>query len=227
VLDAIDIDYNGRNVLVSHQFFTKMGVTPERSESETDPIGGLDAIDTSHIERFDYVALGHLHGSQIVGKESIRYAGSPVKYSFSECRQKKSVTLVELNNKGELAVTALPLTPIHDMREIKGEIDQLMNRGVVAAADSNDYLRVVLTNEDYVIDPIGKLRSVYPNIMSLDFENSRTEIDLSSVKADAEKVSALSPHDLFGEFFFEVTGSTMTEEQSAIIRELLEMEGDL
>ena len=226
VLNNTEIKFSERNVLVSHQFFTKAGITPERSESEIDPIGGLDAIDTSVIEKFDYVALGHLHGAQRVGSDNIRYAGSPVKYSFSERDQKKSVTLVELNKKGELNITLLPIKPIHDMREIKGEIDVLMSKEISSQGNKEDYIRAILTNEEEIIDPAGKLRTVYPNIMSIDIRNSKTDIDLSDVMADAEKVDKLSPYDLFNEFFLDVNGSAMTEEQCNIIRQLMDAEGE-
>jgi exonuclease SbcD len=200
-LETARVDYSTRNVLVSHQFYTKAGVTPTRSESELNPVGGIDAVDAEIIELFDYAALGHLHGRQVIGAEHICYCGSPVKYSLSEWRHEKSITLVEVGEKGNLYVTALPLTPIHDMREIKGEIDKLMSDEVSRLADKDDYLRVILTDEDEVIDPMGKLRSVYPNIMSLDFENSRTSIDVSAITSDAETIEKLSPYELFREFF--------------------------
>jgi len=225
ILENADIDYAARNVLVSHQYYTKAGIAATRSESELNPVGGLDAIDAGLVERFDYVALGHLHGAQSVGLPHIRYAGSPIKYSFSEWRQEKSVSLVELGEKGKLDITPLPLTPIHDMREIKGEIDKLMDGG--DAIDKDDYLRVILTDEGEIIDPMGKLRSVYPNVMCLDFDNSRTRIDISAVagaSADAigtEKTERLSPYDLFTEFFLDTQGATMTDEQAAIVRGLL------
>jgi len=226
ILETADIDYASRNVLVSHQYYTKTGVTPVRSESELNPVGGLDAIDSRLIERFDYVALGHLHGAQSVGATHIRYAGSPIKYSFSEWRQEKSLSLVTLNEKGSLDIAALPLTPIHDMREIKGEIDKLMSDEVSSLADKEDYLRVILTDEEEIIDPMGKLRSVYPNVMSLDFDNSRKSIDLGMVVTSAEKIEKLSPYDLFADFFLEAQGSTMSAEQTEIVRELLETEED-
>jgi exonuclease SbcD len=219
---AADIDYTTRNVLVSHQFYTKAGVTSIRSESEMNPVGGLDAVSADIIEKFDYVALGHLHGRQGVGSEHVRYCGSPIKYSFSEWRQEKAVTLVELGEKCDLSIKALPLTPLHDMREIKGEIDKLMSDEISSLVDKEDYLRVILTDEDEIIDPLGKLRSVYPNIMSLDFDNTRTNIDISVISADVEAIEKLSPYELFSEFFLEVQGSTMSDEQAVIVRNLLE-----
>jgi len=225
-LDAADIDYSSRNVLVSHQFYTKPDVVSIRSESELDPVGGLDAVDAGLIERFDYAALGHLHGNQSVGAKHIRYCGSPIKYSFSEWRQEKSVTLVELGEKGKRTIESLPLTPLHDMREIKGTTEQLTSVEVSTLADKEDYLRVILTDEAEIVDPMGKLRSVYPNIMSLDFENSRTSIDYGAIMVEAETVEKLSPYDLFSEFFLNVQGAVMNATQADIVRELLEMEDE-
>ena len=225
-LDMAKVDYTARNVLVSHQFYAKAGVAPARSESESNPVGGLDAVDAGLIERFDYAALGHLHGRQTVGSEHIRYCGSPVKYSFSEWRQEKSATIVELGEKGNLTVKPLPLVPIHDMREVKGELEKLMSKEILSLADKEDYLRVILTNEEEIIDPMGKLRGVYPNIMSLDFENSRTSIDIDAITTNTETIEKLSLYDLFGEFFLDAQGSTMSAEQAAIVRELLEAEDE-
>ncbi len=220
-LDAAGVDYAARNVLLSHQFYTSAGTVPLRSESEINPVGGLDAVDAALIERFDYAALGHLHGAQSVGAGHLRYAGSPVKYSFSEWRQQKSASLVELGGKGTLSVTALPLSPLHDMREIKDKLEVLVSGDFASRTDRQDYLRVVLTDEAELVDPMGKLRSVYPNVMSLDFENARTRIDLASVAADGG-AATLTPYELFGEFFLDVQGSTMSAEQADIVRELLE-----
>ncbi|MDR2356895.1 MAG: exonuclease SbcCD subunit D [Oscillospiraceae bacterium] len=231
-LAASDIDCAARNVLVSHQFYTRAGIEPVRSESEMNPVGGLDAVDAGLIEKFDYAALGHLHGAQSVGAEHIRYAGSPVKYSFSEWRQKKSVTLVELREKGNITITALPLVPLRDMREIRGELEELLgsdkftDAGATARAGRDDYLRVILTDEDEIIDPMGKLRSVYPNVMALDFENSRTRADMLNILPDAGAAETLSPYELFGEFFLDTQGAAMSAEQAKIVRELLETEDE-
>ncbi|GHU53071.1 nuclease SbcCD subunit D [Clostridia bacterium] len=216
VLKNADIDYSGRNVLLSHQFYKSAGISPARCESELDPIGGLDAVSAELIFGFDYAALGHLHGAQSAGG-NLRYAGSPLKYSFSECRQIKSVTLAELREKGSLKTTPLPLKPIHDMREIKGSLDEIL-RG----ESSEDYLRVTLTDEEEIIDPMGKIRSVYPNVMALCFENSR--FFAGSANISAKNIKKLSPYDLFCEFFLETGGAVMSGEQAEIARELLEEE---
>lgn len=223
VLESADIDYSERNVLLSHQFYTSVGITPIRSESEINPIGGVDAVDAGLLSKFDYVALGHLHGAQGVGR-NIRYAGSPVKYSFSEWKQEKVVTLVEIKEKGNIAVTALPLIPLRDMREIKGPLEQLLSDEVSSQGNKEDYLRVILTDEEDILDPMGKIRSIYPNVMALDFENSRTNTDVSGAPLGIDPLERLSPYDLFSEFFLEMSGAVMSEEQARIVRELLETE---
>jgi len=224
-LETADIDYAARNVLVSHQFYTKADFKPIRSDSELNYIGGLDAVDAGLVKLFDYTALGHLHGRQSLAA-NIHYSGSPVKYSFSEWQQEKSVTVVELKEKGELTVKQLAITPIHDMREIKGELETLISREVTSLADTDDYIRAVLTDDEEIIDPLGKLRSVYPNIMSLDFDNSRTSIDISAIAADIAEIEKISPFRLFNDFFLETNGSIMSLEQAAIVRRLLETEGE-
>ena len=225
VLASADIDYSKRNVLLSHQFYTAADLSPIRSESEINPVGGLDAVDAGLLAKFDYVALGHLHGSQGVG-DNIRYAGSPVKYSFSEWKQAKSATLVQIEEKGCITVTALPLVPLRDMREIKGPLERLLSDEVSSQGNKEDYLRVILTDEDEIIDPMGKIRSVYPNVMALDFENSRTCIDVSAARSELDQLETLSLYDLFSEFFLEMSGGVMSEEQVEIVRELLEREGE-
>jgi len=222
-LESADMDDSERNVLLSHQFYSSAGITPIRSESEMNPVGGLDAVDAGLLSGFDYVALGHLHGSQGVGG-NVRYAGSPVKYSFSEWKQKKSVTLVEIKEKGNIALSALPLMPLRDMREIKGTLEQLLRNEVSSQGNREDYLRVILTDEEDIIDPLGKVRSVYPNVMALDFENSRTRSDASGTPLGTEQLERLSPYDLFSEFFLEMSGAVLSEEQMQIVRELLETE---
>ena len=222
ILKTADIDYSARNVLVSHQFYTRPGVTPMLSDSEMKAAGGLDAIDAGIISAFDYAALGHLHGGQGVGSDHIRYGGSPVKYSLSEMRQEKAVTLVEMGAKGSVAVTALPVCPIHEMREIRGGIDILMSGEIASLADTNDYMSIILTDEEEIIDPMNKLRSVYPNIMKLDFDNSRTGIDISTAAADMDSLQKLSAFELFEEFFLTAQGSAMSGEQAEIVRSLLE-----
>ncbi|MDR3121949.1 MAG: exonuclease SbcCD subunit D [Clostridiales bacterium] len=220
--------YKGtRNVLVAHQFFCAGGDDPERSDSERELTGGLDSVDvfTSGIaDRFDYAALGHLHGPQRVGAEHIRYAGSPLKYSFSECSHRKAALLVELRAKGELTVTPLPLTPLRDMRRVKGPLAALLSRDVSAAGNTRDYLHVTLTDEDEIIDALGKLRTVYPNVMELSFENARTQADPDL--GGAADPGGATPLALFEDFFAAQNGAPMRDKQKNTVRALLEPDAD-
>jgi len=220
VIKKADIDFSCRNVLVSHQFYSKAGLIAIRSDSEQNPVGSLDAVDADIIKNFDYAALGHLHGRQEAGSPHICYSGSPLKYSFSEWRHEKSISLIEIKEKGNLKIEFLPLNPIHQMREIRGKIDDLISKKVSEAEGKNDYLRAILIDEEEIIDPMGKLRSVYPNIMSLDFENSRITPD----QFTEEKYSgeSLTPYQMFEEFFLDTMGSTMSSGQKKIVQDLLE-----
>jgi exonuclease SbcD len=221
VLEAAQIDYTQRNVLLSHQFYTAVGVDVQRCESEISPIGGLDAVDAGILAGFDYVALGHLHGAQKAG-DSIRYAGSPVKYSLSEMHHKKSVTLAELKEKGNLSLKVLPLTPLHRMREIKGTLAEVITDTFAAQDDREDYLRVILTDEEEGIDAMGKVRGVYPNVMHLEYENTRSRFVYDGGAPEAELLERMDPFALFSTFFLQTSGGAMTEEQALIVRELLE-----
>ena len=216
IFDFPEIDYNTRNVILAHQFFGSGGMLPVLSDSEINPVGGLDALDANVLANFDYAALGHLHRAQHILNNNIRYAGSPLKYSFSEVNHEKSATLVELREKNNINIELLPLTPIHDMREIRGELDDL-----VSAEPSLDYLRVILTDESEIIDPMGKIRAVYPNAMTLEFENARVNFDFAGISENAVDIEKLSPFELFGEFFLESRGFAMSEEQERIMREIL------
>jgi len=221
ILESANIDYTKRNILLSHQFYISSGITPIRSESEINSIGGLDAVDAGLLSKFDYVALGHLHSPQSIGNNG-HYCGSPIKYSFSEWKQNKSVTLVEIKEKGEITLTNLPIYPLHDMREIKGPLEQLLSNKVLSQGNKEDYLRVILTDEEEIIDAMGKVKSIYPNVMSLDFENSHSNMDISSTLACSDEFEKLSPYDMFCEFYLEFYGSTLSVEQKKIVRELLE-----
>ncbi|MDR2658059.1 MAG: exonuclease SbcCD subunit D [Oscillospiraceae bacterium] len=222
VLSRADIDYSRRNVLVSHQFFISAGIDPLRSDSEMNPVGGLDAIDASLISGFDYAALGHLHMAQKVGKDSVRYAGSPLKYSFSEWRREKTMTMVEIRQKGDVTITALPLKPRHDMRVIKGRISDLLDESVVSQGDRYDYIHVILTDDSEIIDPMDKIRAAYPHVMSMESDNARSQAMFAAAMPEGGALAASSPYDLFSEFFLQFSGRAMSDTQSRIVRELLE-----
>lgn len=222
VLDGLQIDTNRRNILLAHQFVGGGSTAPQQTDSETKSVGGVDMVDYRVFDAFDYVALGHLHGAQHIGRETVRYAGSPVKYSFSEARQHKSATLIEIKEKGaEISIEKLPFTPIHDMREIKGTLAQLTNPEILNETDVQDYMHITLTDEEEIYDVFGKLRAFYPNIMVLDFDNSRTRAENAGT-ITGESVKEKSTLELFREFYIRQTGSDLAETQEKIMQDIID-----
>ena len=227
-VDAMNADFRQRNVLITHQFVTGAG----RSESEELSVGGSDNVDGTVFEGFDYVALGHIHRPQNMESERIRYCGTPLKYSFSEAGHEKSVTVVELGAKtgegacGELQIRTIPLTPKHDLREIRGTYLELTSRDYYLGTRTDDYLHITLTDEEDVPDAVGKLRIIYPNLMKLDYDNARTRASQSLTLAD--DVEHRSPLDLFGEFYQMQNNQEMNSQQCELMSQLIEKiwEGD-
>ena len=215
---------NTRHVLVAHQFVTCNGEA-EQSDSEYHSVGGLDEVDAVLFSDFDYVALGHLHGAQKMGRETVRYAGSPLKYSFSEVHQKKSITFVELKEKGNVEIELLPLIPLHEMRKIKGPLAALLSKEVVTAAPADDYIHATLTDEDELYDALGQLRAVYPNLMCLEFENSRTRA-MQGMDGAAVQWKETSTLSLFAEFYEQQNGVSMSKEEEALLLQFLEKGGE-
>lgn len=216
-VDAMEIDPAARNVLVTHQFVTGA----ERCESEELSVGGADNVDASVFDGFDYVALGHIHGPQKVSRETMRYCGTPLKYSFSEARHIKSVTVVEMRGKGGIDVRAVPLIPLRDMTEIKGSYAELSFKDYYDGKSfRNDYLHVTLTDEEDVPDAVSKLRIIYPNIMKLDYDNSRTRAGI--VLDSAAELQRKSKIELIGELFEKQNGRPMSDEQRGFTQELIE-----
>lgn len=205
------------NILVAHQFVT--GAL--RCESEELSVGGTDNVDFEVFEPFDYVALGHLHGPQQVGRETIRYAGSPLKYSFSERNQVKSVTVVEIERKGRIGVRQVPLTPRRDLREIRGTYAELTMRDNYAGTNVEDYLRVILTDENEVMDALAKLRIIYPNIMRLEYDNTRTRTN--SVLLADEAVQEKSRLELLDELYEIQNGVPLSEAQRKYAEDVFEL----
>lgn len=221
VIRRSEVDAGARNVLLAHQFVTDGERQPEQCESELISVGGLDNVDVSVFAPFDYVALGHLHRPQHIGRESVRYAGSPLKYSFSEAGHKKSVALVELREKGETEVELIPLKPRRDMREIRGSLSELTAQ---PCGNLQDYIRATLTDKEELLDPVGRLRAVYPNIMRLDFENAAERASYSYQGA-AKNVEEKTGMELFAEFYEEQVGMQMDEMQKALMMQILKEAG--
>lgn len=212
----MNTDPSVRNILIAHQFVTGAA----RSESEDISVGGMDNVDVSVFDAFDYTALGHIHGPQHIGRETVRYCGTPLKYSFSEKDHQKSVTIVTMEEKGKTGIRTVPLEPLHDMREIRGTYNDLTLKANYEGTAVDDYLHVILTDEDDVPDAMVRLRTVYPNIMKLDYDNTRTRnTNQGTVPAAMERKSEL---ELFEEFFEKQNGRPMSEEQRVFSGQLLE-----
>jgi len=216
IVKSMVLDPENRNILITHQFVT--GAT--RCDSEDIAVGGSDNIDADVFEHFDYVALGHIHGPQSVTRKTIRYCGTPLKYSFSEVSHEKSVTVIELREKGNIEIRTLPLKSKRDMREIKGKYNDLMLKENYEDTNVDDYIHITLTDEDDIPYAINKLGVVYHNIMKLDYDNKRTRSN--AVIAGAEDVKQRSPMDLFEEFFEKQNNQKMNDKQRTFTSELIE-----
>lgn len=215
-VDAMDIDLERRNIIITHQFVTGA----QKSDSEDITVGGSDNVDSSAFDGFDYVALGHIHAPQNVGSRRIRYCGTPLKYSFSEAKQEKSVTVVEMQEKGSLEVRTIPLGPMRDMRVIKGSFDYICSKECSCQGSCHDYIHAVITDEEDVPEAMGRLRAVYPNIMSIEYDNRRTRSSHSSMEsADADN---RLPMELFEDFYKFSNGGEMSPQQHEFIQSLIE-----
>lgn len=215
VLSQEKIDKTKRNVIVSHQFVTGA----MRSESEEVSVGGLDNVSVENYEAFDYVALGHIHRAQQMGRKSARYAGTLLKYSFSEEKHNKSMTIVDLKEKGNIEIKEIPVKPLHDLKTIKGKFSKITSEEFYKELKKEDYYRAVLTDEDDILNAIGKLKSIYPNLMSMEYDNTRTRS--YSVADNVETGEAKSPLDYFEEFFEKQNGRKMSEKQRDYLLEIL------
>lgn len=223
-VERLHINAAERNVLVAHQFVTGA----QTAGSEAVNVGGVDNIGADVFAAFDYTALGHIHRAQNVGSERVRYSGTPLKYSFAEWQQEKSVTLVELGEKGSVSVTALPLAPLRDLRKLRGSYEELMSREFYdeLPKDSDgllrDFYHLTLTDEEDVPDAVQKLRSVYKNLLQLEYDNKRTRMD--NAIEGAEHVVEKSPLELMEEFYQLQNNQALSEKQRAYLQDLLEKE---
>ncbi len=205
-----------RSVLVAHQFVAGAAAC----ESEEPSVGGLDCVDAALFDGFDYVALGHLHSPQKVGRDTLRYCGTPLKYSFSEAHQHKSATFVELGPKGEVTLPTAPLTPKHDLRELRGSYMELTDRRSYAGTATDDYLHITLTDEQDMPDALARLRVIYPNLMRLDYDNlrTRTQADLDAPAQTEQK----TPLEHFAAFYALQNNQPLSAEQAAFCQQLIE-----
>ena len=215
------VDPATRNIAVAHQYVTASGVRPEECDSEQKHIGGLDNVDYSVFDAFDYVALGHLHGPQRIGRDTVRYAGSPLKYSFSEEKHKKSVTLVEIKEKGQVEYRQLPLVPARDFKTLRGTFGEVMSPGFTAPLSAEDYYRIILTDEQDVDQALARLRKYfYKNLMDLEYDNTRTRTQ-SDIDAGEEALEK-EPIEVLQELFLKQNGTAMNDFQTQTAARLIE-----
>jgi len=219
-------DEKERHVLITHYFVTNAGTQPELSDSESHVlVGGLDNVDCSLFAGFHYTALGHIHKPQRMDKDNslygpVVYAGSPLAYSFSECGQQKGIVYVELDGDGVARIENLPLTPLRKMRKLKGNLTNLTDPLVVAMEPCEDYLQITLTDDEELIDPIGTLRRVYPNVMQLLFEKREKEtVGEFTVGSDMEDKPIA---ELFADFYELFRGQRPDEAREKVIKEVIE-----
>lgn len=224
IIQELPLDASKRNVVLAHQFVTAAEALPETCDSEQLSVGGLDRVDGSVFSPFDYTALGHLHGPQRVGSETIRYAGSPLKYSFSELHQKKSVTVAELREKGETEIRQIPLQPRREMIELRGTFEEILAEARKKGEPQTDYYHMILTDETDVVDALSRLREFYPNIMLLDYDNRRTRSQKEVEQLD--RVEERTPGELFAALYEQQNGQEMQPDQKeyldGLIREIWE-----
>ena len=211
VLSEVDINTDERNLIVAHQFVTGAA----KCGSEEVSIGGLDNVDGSVFEAFDYVALGHIHGQQNVGTEKIRYCGTPLKYSFSEAGHTKTVTVADLSEKGSLNIREIPLVPVRDMRDVCGKFDDIL----MNSAKSNDYIRVILSDENDIMNAAGRLRHLFPNILEICY-SGRQRADYNTQTAEDDDIRN-NPEAVFAQFYSEQKGRMPDEEETAIMAEII------
>lgn len=208
-IDNLNLNEKERNILISHEYI----LGGEESESERPlSIGGSEFVDYSVFEKFDYVALGHLHRPQKFKNEKINYSGSLLKYSFSESNHKKGMNLIEIKEKGNIDIQKISFETERDMRVIKGMFDEIMKE-----ESTDDYLHIVLENENPVYDAINKLRSKFPNVLSLDFPNLKTNDD---IKTSNKNIKDISPVELFESFYEEVKQTQIKKEEKEIVENI-------
>ena len=215
-VEHMAVDPAERNVLLTHQFVTGAA----RSDSEEISVGGADNVDAGVFDCFDYVALGHIHRAQNVGGAHIRYCGAPLKYAVTEANQEKSITVVELGARGSLAIRTVPLVPMRDLRALRGSYDQLMEKQSYAGTNREDYLHITLTDETDIPYAAQKLRIVYPNLLRLDYDNTRTRAGIHL--GEVEDLERKTPMELFAAFYEKHNGQPLSEEQRAFSAALME-----
>ncbi len=221
IMGKENINQEERNIILTHQFITAGNSEPEKCESETLVLGGTENVDISNFDAFDYVAIGHIHGPQRIGRDTARYSGTMLKYSFSEVNHKKSVVVMDFKEKGNLNFKLVSLKPLRDMRVIEGPIEELLKEENYKETNLNDFIRAIITNEEPVYDAIGQIRKVYPNTLRLDIKNSKSAQNLESDFTKIDNIKQKDELELFDEFFEFQNNVHLTEKQKEIMRNII------
>ncbi len=217
IIDKIEIDENMVNILIGHQFVT--GAI--KSDSEDISVGGTDNVDGNIFEKFDYIALGHIHRSQKVLFDKMRYSGTLLKYSFAESKHRKTLTIVDVESETKkIDISEIELKPLRDLREIKGKYMDITDKSYYENTNTDDYIHITLTDEEDIIDGIVKLRTIYPNIMKLDYDNTRTK--MSGSISNIEYVESKTPFELFADLYNIQNNDEMTKEQQEYVKSIIE-----
>lgn len=222
IIEKENIDETQRNIILTHQFVTCIGEEVERTDSETISLGGIDNVDISNYDKFDYVAIGHVHRPQRIGRDTARYAGTMLKYSFSEVNHKKTIPIIDFKEKGNINIKLVELTPLRDMREIKGPIEELIKKENYKNTNTEDYIKAIITNEEPVYDAIGQIRKVYPNVLKLEIQNSKSSVSQNDEKEkELQNIKNKSEVELFNEFYKFQNYTELNDEQTQVIENIV------
>lgn len=221
IIEKEEIDKSERNIIMVHQFVTAGNVKPERTESEVLSLGGIENVDVSNFKSFDYVAIGHVHRPQKIGRDTARYAGTILKYSFSEINHNKSIPIIDIKEKGNITINLLPLKPLRDMREIKGPIEELIKEENYKKGNLEDYIKAIITNEEPVYDAIGKIKKIYPNTLKLEIQNSKTINKNEEQNINLEELKKKSELELFSDFYKLQNNLDLNEKQKEIVKNII------
>lgn len=221
IIEKEKINKDERNIIMVHQFVTAGTIEPERTESEILSLGGIENVDVSNFDDFDYVAIGHVHRPQQIGRKEARYAGTMLKYSFSEINHNKSVPVIDFKEKGNIEINLKELIPLRDMREIKGPIEELLKKENYELGNVNDYIKAVITNEETIYDAIGQIRRIYPNTLKIEIRNSKTINGGQEQDLNLQKVKRKSELELFEDFYKSQNNVDLDEKQKEIIKDII------
>lgn len=219
IIEKEEINIKERNIILTHQFVTSRGENVERTESEVLSLGGTDNVDISNYDKFDYVAIGHVHRPQRIGRETARYAGTILKYSFSEVNHKKTMPIFNFKEKGNIDIKLEELIPLRDMREIKGPIEELLKKENYEGTNTDDYIRAIITNEEPLYDAIGQIRNIYPNVLKLEIQNSKSNLEIQ--QDNLKEIKNRSEIELFNEFYKFQNNIELNDEQKEYVEQII------